>query len=338
MRIRSPAPAVDVPLGLCSETALRMAEAASIFLASLSSQQRQKVLVPMASDARTTWDYRPGIRQGISLNELETNQQQLAYGLLTSGLSHQGNIKALAIMSLERVLGDLEGPSSPIDRNPELYYITVFGAPTEEAPWAWRIEGHHLSVNFLVLDGKWIAPTPNFFGANPARVPEGPLEGLRILAAEEDLARRLLGSLGENQLKKALIDVRAPADILSNNSPRVRLDEPVGISYAEMDDKQQMLLKDLVSEYLRRVPQDVAEFRLHRIEKEGERYIHFAWAGTIQPNGPHYYRVHGPGFLAEYDNTQNNANHVHSVWRDIRDDWGDDLLERHYRESHETKK
>jgi hypothetical protein len=155
-----------------------------------------------------------------------------------------------------------------------------------------------------------------------------------VLAAEEDLARRLLGSLDDLQLRKALIDSRAPADILTNNDTRVRLDAPAGISFAEMKEPQQAQLMNLISEYIRRVPRDVADLRMERLEKEGKRHLYFAWAGETKPGGPHYYRVHGPSFLAEYDNTQNNANHIHSIWRDIQDDWGEDLLRRHYKESH----
>jgi hypothetical protein len=309
-----------------------MAEAATTFLASLSVEVRKKAQLSVENELRQAWDYRPGERTGIPLKELDSSQQKLALSLLASGLSRQGNAKALTIMSLEAVLAELEG-GGPFRRDPDLYYVTVFGAPSDESPWGWRVEGHHLSVNFLVVEGKHIAPTPNFFGANPARVPGGPLEGLRVLAAEEDLARRLLGSMDDSQLKKVVIDPEAPADILTDNSPRVSMDDPVGLAYADMNETQQTYLTDLVSEYLHRVPRDVADFRMERIEKEGNRYLHFAWAGETA-HGPHYYRVHGPSFLAEYDNTQNDANHIHSVWRDIGDDWGDDLLKRHYGQSH----
>jgi len=314
-----------------------MAEAATTFLASLGSADRKRAQFPLESEFRSVWDYRPGERNGISLKELDSSQQKLAYALLASGLSRHGNAKALTIMSLEAVLAELEKPMRAFNRDPDLYYVTVFGSPSDDAPWAWRIEGHHLSVNFLVLEGKHIAPTPNFLGANPARVPNGPLEGLRVLAAEEDLARTLIGSMDANQLKKAVISSHAPADILTDNDPRVRLDEPAGLPYSAMNETQQSHLMNLISEYIHRVPRDVADMRIERIEKEGWQHLHFAWAGDTQPGGPHYYRVHGPSFLVEYDNTQNNANHIHSVWRDIHDDWGADLLKRHYQQSHEKR-
>ncbi len=333
MHKESSAPIVNAPVELASETATRMAEAAAVFLASLSKEQREKMQFPVESEARRSWDYRPGERRGISLKELDSSQQKLAYSLLASGLSRQGNAKALMIMSLEKVLGEIEGPGG-WNRDPDLYHISVFGSPSNEAPWGWRIEGHHLSVNFLIAEGKRIVPTPNFFGANPARVLGGRLEGLRVLAAEEDLARVLLGSMDDNQLTRVVIDPRAPADILTDNSPRVRIDDPTGLSYEDMSEAQRGYLMDLVSEYIHRVPRDVADMQMERLEKEGTRYLHFAWAGETKPGGPHYYRVHGPSFLVEYDNTQDNANHIHTVWRDIQDDWGEDLLKQHYQRSH----
>lgn len=334
MHIRSPAPAVHAPVELSSEAAMRMAEAATAFLASLSADLRAKAQFPAESELRMRWDYRPGDRRGVPLKELDSSQQKLAYSLLASGLSRQGNAKALTIMSLEAVLSELEGPAGGFARDPDLYYVSVFGQPSDVSPWGWSVEGHHLSINFLVVEGRRIAPTPNFFGANPAQAPGGRLQGLRVLAAEEDLARRLLESLDDGQVKRTVIDPRAPADIITDNDPRVRLDDPTGLACSDMNEAQRLHLMDLVLEYVHRVPPDVAAERMERIEKEGWRHLHFAWAGDTEPGGPHYYRVHGPGFLVEYDNTQDNANHIHSVWRDIRDDWGTDLLERHYRQSH----
>jgi hypothetical protein len=312
-----------------------MAEAASVFLASLGAEERERAHFSVRSEFRREWDYRPGERKGISLKQLDSSQRKLAHALLASGLSRQGNTKALMIMSLEAVLRELEGESGPgFMRDPELYHVSVFGEPSDDSPWGWRVEGHHLSINFLAVEGKRIAPTPNFFGANPARVPGGRLEGLRVLAAEEDLARQLLGSLDDTQLKRVVINSQAPPDIFTDNSARVILDKPAGLSYADMTEEQRAHLMDLVGEYVLRVPRDVAELRMERIENEGKQNLHFAWAGETKAGGPHYYRVHGPSFLVEYDNTQNNANHIHTVWRDIEDDWGEDLLRRHHRSAH----
>jgi len=316
-------------------TAKRMIEAAGLFLDSLAPEQRAKALLRIDSGERMNWDYRPHERAGLSLKGMDSSQQKLAYALLASGLSYHGNIKALQIMSLEKTLRELEGPSSRFDRDPDLYYVTIFGTPSRALPWAWRIEGHHLSINFVIADGKEIAVTPNFFGADPARVLQGPLLGLRILAAEEDLARHLLVSLDEVQRVHAMISTKAPADLITSNESRVKMDGPVGLPVSGMREDQEKLLMKLVTEYILRMPEDVADERMNQIEKEGKKHIHFAWAGFKDPGKPHYYRLHGPSFFVEYDNTQNNANHIHTVWRDIQNDLGEDLLKQHYKRSHQ---
>lgn len=320
-----------------TETTQRMLAAATTFLASLTPNQKSQVLFGRDSPERFNWDYRPRQRTGLPLKEMDSGQQKLAYALLASGLSQGANIKALNIMSLEKVLRELEGPKSLYNRDPDLYYVTIFGTPSKDLPWGWRIEGHHLSVNFLMVNGKEIAVTPNFFGANPARVLEGSLSGLRILAGEEDRARQLLGSLDQEQRAQATIATEAPADIITGSEARVKIDAPIGIAVSKMREEQQNLVMELITEYVSRMPEDIAEKRMNLIEKEGKRYIHFAWAGSDVRGKPHYYRLHGPSFFVEYDNTQNNANHIHTVWRDIKDDWGEDLLKNHYKKSHETK-
>lgn len=196
------------------------------------------------------------------------------------------------------------------------------------------MEGHHLSLNFLIVAGGRVASAPYFFGANPARIYQGPLIGLRLLPAEEDLARDLLLSLDERQHSRALIDAEAPADIFTRNDLRVSIDSSVGLPGGDMTEAQQQTLMNLIIEYASRLPEDIADMRLNRIDQEGRNFIHFAWAGSATPGEPHYYRLHGPGFLIEYDNTQNNANHIHTVWRDFRKDWGEDLLASHYAKSH----
>ncbi len=334
MHVRSPVAAAHTAVEMESETAGRMAETATTFLAFLTPEQQARVLFPLEDEERLNWHYIPRERQGLSFKEMDGSQRKLAHALLSSGLSRRGYAKALDIMSLESILGELEGPARRYPRDPDLYHVTLFGTPSDESPWGWRVEGHHLSVNFLVVRGNRIAPTPNFFGANPARVPRGPLTGLRVLAAEEDLARQLLASLGSSKEARAVIDTEAPADIITTAEPRVRIDDPRGLAAAEMTEDQRRLLMDLVVEYTSRMPRDVADTRMDRIEKDGKAHIHFAWAGSKKQGQGHYYRVHGPSFLIEYDNTQNNANHIHTVWRDLRDDWGEDLLRGHYAKSH----
>jgi hypothetical protein len=335
---RSPAAAVDTSVELESETAQRMAEAATTFLAALTAEQRARATFSVESDERRNWHYIPREREGIPFKELDGSQQKLAHALLSSGLSRRGYAKAVTIMSLESVLGRLEGTIRRFPRDPDLYHVSVFGTPSDTAPWGWRVEGHHVSVNVLVLDGNRIAPTPSFFGANPARVPAGDaagaLAGLRVLAAEEDLARRLLAAFDGEQRRSVLLSPEAPADILTRSERRVTPDAAAGLAAAHMSAPQSGLLLDLVQEYVSRMPPDVAGTRLNQIEKDGTAHIHFAWAGSEQIGGPHYYRVQGPSFLVEYDNTQNDANHIHSVWRDFAGDFGEDLLASHYARTH----
>jgi hypothetical protein len=331
LHILSPTPAARLPVELQSRTAHLMAEAACRFLAALSPAQRTRASFPLDNEERQNWDYRPHKRQGLAWQELDSWQGKLAQALVATGLSQPGYLKATAIMSLEEVLRNL---TSRQIYHPDLYYLTIFGIPGDNEPWGWRLDGHHLSLNFLLVERRHVAATPNFFGANPARVREGALSGLRVLAAEEDLARGLLKSLPPAQQQKAILAAEAPSDIITGNAPRVRMEAPEGLAHAEIAQSQQRLMQDLVMEYTSRMPQDVAEAQLERIDQEGWGHLHFAWAGSPEPGQPHYYRLHGPSFLVEYDNTQNQANHIHTVWRDLKGDWGDDLLADHYRRAH----
>jgi len=322
-----------------SETAKRMAEAATTFLASLTVEQRTRVVFLVESEERFNWHYIPRERQGIPFKEMENSQQKLAHRLIATGVSSSGYSTALAIMSLETILKQIEGPFRRFERDPDLYYITLFGSPADTSLWGWRFEGHHISLNFLLLSGREIGSAPTFFGANPAEVPQGyPLAGFRALPAEEDLARQILISLNSTQRVNGVIEDGAPSDILTRAEAHVNVGEPVGLSASEMTEEQERTLWDLILTYGNRMPDELAHRQLEQIEKDGKKYIHFAWAGQEERGKPHYYRVHGPGFLIEYDNTQNDANHIHSVWRDLRNDWGEDLLRNHYEKSHGFRK
>ena len=322
-------------VGRKPETNLRMTEAAVNFLASLSPDQKERIIFPVDGKERLNWHYIPRERKGIAFKELDGSQSKLVHALISTGLSQEGYSKAMTIMSLEKTLQEIEGPKRRFERDPDLYFISLFGKPSKASPWGWRLEGHHISLNFLIINEKQIASAPNFFGANPAEVPPGyPLAGLRTLQAEEDLARDLLASLNPTQRFRTIIEAEAPADIITRADAHARLDTPSGLSAREMTKDQNCILFTLIREYLSRMPQDIAGCQMEQIEKEGARYIHFAWAGSKERRKPHYYRIHGPSFLVEYDNTQNDANHIHSVWRDLRNDWGEDFIRRHYQESH----
>jgi hypothetical protein len=309
-----------------------MNEAAKAFLASLSSEQSAKVVFPFDSEERFNWHFIPRERKGLPLKDMTAPQKHLAHALLNAGLSQRGYIKATTIMSLEDVLRILEKDSG-VRRNPEGYFFSIFGEPSDRGIWGYRVEGHHLALNFTIVNGK-VVGSPNFFGANPAEVREGPRKGLRVLNGEEDAGRELLKALTPEQKKVAIVTGDAYKDIITAASRKASLQgQPSGLSAAKLNQKQRALLQAVIDEYVYNMPEQVAQARQEQVKKAGNN-LHFAWAGVEEKGGPHYYRVVAPDFLIEYDNTQNNANHIHSVWRDINGDFGLDLLAEHYKTSH----
>ena len=311
-----------------------MAEAATRLLASLDDGQRSKASFSMNDAERHNWHFVPRERKGLPLKDLRSEQLQLMHGLLASALSQKGYLDAVTILSLEPILKELEGPSGRMVRDNMLYYLSIFGQPGPHDTWGWRFEGHHLSLNFTLVDGHHVSATPSFFGSNPAEVRSGPRKGLRALASYEDLGRALITSLDEKQRKIAIIDASAPADVITGEQPRVKPLAEAGLPFSKLNAQQRSVLMELIEAYLRRCRADVAEAELAAIRTAGLHQIRFAWAGSLAPGEGHYYRVQGPTFLLEYDNTQNNANHVHAVWRDFENDFGADLLRDHYRKEH----
>lgn len=317
--------------------ASEIADAASNFLGALTPAQKEKAVYELKSEARHQWHFIPTEmvsfgRKGVPFKELTPPQRELGLALLRASLSDPGYRKATQIMSLESVLKEIE-KNARVDRNPELYFVSIYGTPAAQGAWAWRFEGHHLSLNFTVVDGK-IAATPSFMGTNPAEVRDGPKKGLRVLAKEEDLARQLAKSFVGDQGGLGIISKTAPKDIITAADREARPLDPRGIAFGMLNKDQQALLKSLVGEYASRVRAEVAKEDLAKIEKAGWDKVYFAWAGGLERGEGHYYRVQGPTFLLEYDNTQNDANHVHSVWRDFKSDFGEDLLKRHYEQAH----
>jgi len=309
-----------------------MSDAAKAFLNSLDQDQRARATFQLQDEERFDWHYIPKARKGLPLKDMNPAQKHLAHALLSAGLSQRGYIKAITIMSLDEVLRILEQGKGPV-RDPEGYFFTVFGEPSETGTWGYRIEGHHISQNFTIVNGK-VQGAPSFFGANPAEVREGPRKGLRVLGHEEDLGRTLIQSLNPEQKKAAIVSKDAPADILTTNSRKAALNgQPSGIQASKLDAHQKELLQNLLDEYCYNMPDQVAQGREEQIKKAGNN-IYFAWAGGEQPGQGHYYRIQSPSFLVEYDDTQNNANHIHTVWRDFDGDFGLDLLKEHYQTSH----
>jgi hypothetical protein len=312
-----------------------MTETANRFLAALDSQQRAKVTFSFDNDERLNWHFIPKERKGLPLREMSPYQKHLASALLSAGLSQTGYIKAVTIMSLEDVLRMIENDNGE-HRNPEKYYFSIFGTPSRMDPWGYRIEGHHFSQNYTVVDGK-VIDGPSFFGANPAEVRQGPRKGLRTLAGEDDLGLAVIQSLDLQQRKIAIVDPNAYKDILSSASRKAALaGQPSGLLASNMRPKQFDALMALMQEYARNVPGQLAQRREEQIEK-ANRDIQFAWSGGINPGDPHYYRVQTVSFLIEFDDTQDGANHIHSVWRDVRGDFGQDLLKLHYDTGHQKR-
>ena len=320
-----------------AKVARDMADTAGYFLAALSDEQRAKATYELTNDERLNWHFIPKTRNGLPLKEMTQTQRPLAQALLASGLSARGFINAVTVSTLEEILADMEKGKGP-KRDPEMYFVTIFGKPGPESTWAWRFEGHHLSLNFTIVNGTIVSSAPAFMGSNPENILDGPRKGMRLLGEVEDAGRKIILALNDEQKKKAIFQTEVPKDIFTGNARKVQLATQSGIPASEMTPPQKQLLMDLIKEYASRLRPELAAQDLEKIEKAGVDKIYFGWLGEVEMKKPHYYRVHGPTFLIEYDNTQNNANHVHSVWRDLENDFGEDLLRKHYLESHSEQK
>ena len=309
----------------------RLSDAASAFLATLGPAERAKVQLAFDSDERLNWFYIPKEREGLPLKQMAPAQQKAALRLIETGLSQKGYSKAEAIRALDLVLAEME--KDPVRRDPEKYYLTLFGEPSATGTWGMRWEGHHVSLHWTLVNGIAIATTPQFFGSNPAEVREGPQKGTRVLHAEEDLARALVTALTADQKTVAVFAAVAPNDLLTTNTRKAAIQENAGLAYKDMTAAQRGMLLAIIDEYASAQPKAQAADRVARLKKAGLDGVKFGWMGGIEKGAPHYYRVQGPTFLIEYDCVQNGANHIHAVWRDFDGDFGIDLLEQHYKKS-----
>ena len=316
----------------------QMSAIAKVFLSALTPEQKAKASFEFASEERENWHFIPRERKGLPLKEMTPQQRLLAHALLNTGLSFSGAAKAVTIMSLEEVLYQIEGAdeskraATREKRDPEKYFVSIFGEPADKGSWGWRVEGHHLSLNFTLKDGQMIRATPSFMGTNPGEIRQGPLTGLRVLAVEEELGRELVKSLTPEQFKTAFVDTVAPKEMITAAEHKVSALSPAGLADTELNEKQKGMLMRLVSEYIGRMRPEIADAAREEFKNSGPLY--FAWAGGKERGEPHYYRVQGKTFLIEYDNTQNDANHVHSVWRSFDGDFGRDLLGEHVKQAH----
>ncbi len=333
-----PEPSTADPLARASAT--KIADSVRAWLDGLDPAQRARASFPFETDERFAWAYTPGDRNGLPIAAMSAAQREGAMAALGMALSSRGAREVRAVIALEEVLGQIEREAGWLDaprRDPELYWFSVFGEPGGREPWALQVNGHHVLIALTVADGEVIGSAPSFLGANPATIPIGPRAGERTINGEETLARALLASLSGEQRAVAVVDPVAPPDIRSGNGRRALLrGVPDGIAYERLAAAQREGLEGLIRHYLERARSDIAGVEWARIRSAGLPPVTFAWAGPDTPGRGHYYAIRGPAFLIEYDNTQNGANHIHSVWRDLTNDWGEDRLAAHYRAAHKT--
>ncbi len=349
---------------LCAVTAYEsattetmMAQAANRFLESLDRMQRMATVFAMDAEERTNWHYFPEtgfadeygyVRNGITFKDMDAKQRHLAYGLLSTGLGRAGFLKTMNVMALEEIVRVIEDDHTGY-RDTERFHFTFFGKPGMTGDWGWRVEGHHVSLHYVIRDGQLVASSPTFLGANPHEVPQGLHKGMRALEREEDMARALLVSLDADRRKQAIFDQQAPYDIVTMADKRAELDgQPQGIAAAELSESQYRALLDLIGEYAGTMPPEVAADRMKAASQTPKDQLYFGWAGDIDRPAAkpidigskttenrhlagNYYRIQSPTFLIEFANTQNQSNHSHAVWREFEGDFGYDLLAAHYR-------
>ena len=303
---------------------LSMATAATKLVEVLPAEFKQKMMFSYDDPERLNWHFIPRDRKGVVLWDLFGEPRQAADQLVKTGLSAAGYAKTLQVRSLEEVLYLFEEGEEEYRRNrrhPHKYHITIFGTPSPTGKWGWRFEGHHLSLNFMIQDGVIVSSTPEFFGANPGLIDGGPKRSLRVLGKREDLARDILKSCTEAQTKQMWIALVAPDDIRGAGEAQPVVTEAVGLRYADMSPEQQTLLRELIAEYVSAMPVQVVRDRMKAIEKSGMDDIRIGWWGESERNQRHHYVVQGESFIIEYNNTQNEANHVHVMWRNISGDF-----------------
>jgi len=313
-------------------TAVAMSQAAQGFVASLKPEQRAKGILKFDDPARLDWHNIPKPqRKGLALGDLTAEQQELCHALLRAALSKTGYDKVVKIMSLESNLheGEKHLEGRPL-RDPQRYYLTIFGEPDITGTWGWSFEGHHLSLNFVISDGQVTSDTPSFWGANPATVhvsaSGGPKVGTRTLAQEEQLAFDLLESLDDAQLQRAVISDKAPDDYPGAGEPQPPRKDAEGLPAADMTDAQKRILQSILETYCANLTPELAANRMKEIHSHGMDRVYFAWAGARKPGVGHAYRIQGPSFVLEFINVQTDpaghkANHIHSVWRNLKGDF-----------------
>jgi hypothetical protein len=307
-------------------------DAARALSAATPAPVRASLELPLADERRSDWHYTPRRRDGVPWKDMGAAQREAATALMRSALSDTGLTKVRAVMALEIVLREVE--SFPLGRDPDNYAFALYGTPSPDAPWGWRIEGHHLSLHFTLAGDRYVATLPQFFGANPAELRKdspkaGLRKGMRVLGREEDLARELLDSLAPAQRRAAIVDERPYGDIVTRNAAKLDPLTPAGVAFGALTAAQQATLLKLVAAFAEHLQPPLADARLARVREGGLETLRFGWAGSTARGEPYYFRVQGARMLIELDNS--GGNHIHSVWRDADNDWGRDVLREHYR-------
>jgi len=325
--------ALALPSALAHTAGEELASSAQAFLGSLSAEQKAQATFKFDDAERTNWIFVPAARKGLPLKAMNPGQRHFAQAILSVALSGRGHMKAESIMALEQVLLELEKGSGPL-RDAENYFVSIFGTPDAKGTWGFRWEGHHLSLNFTLVDGELVSSTPSFFASNPGKIKEGqpgPV-GFELLKFEDDLGRELAKSLTAEQRKKAFLAKDPFKDILTGNKQRANgIIKHQGIPATELNESQRRILGQLVFEYVSRTRPDFAAKELKAIEAVKESLV-FAWNGGLEVGEPHYYSIQGPTFLFELVNFQGGANHVHASWRDLKKDFAYDPLAEHAKE------
>lgn len=297
---------------------------------SFNPDQKKMAMLDFGHEDRTSWTYLPAQnRRGLPLKKMQSNQKKLVNDFLRLHLSEMGYKKTQDVIALEQILFELEGSSK---RDTELYFLSFFGNPEKDHTWGWSFEGHHVSLNFTVVNGK-ISTSPRFLGSNPAEVRQGRQKGLRVLKSEEDLGMELINSMSNGQKKLAVISPKTYGEIVTASDSKVDHLGSKGLPVSQFNNAQKELLQKLLDVYIYYLTDELAAERKQQIDKAGLESLVFAWAGSLNKGSAHYYRIQGAEFLIEFDNSQNNANHVHTVWRDFDGDFGRDLIKEHYKNS-----
>jgi hypothetical protein len=315
------------------QAAADIAKAAGAWLATLDARQRNLAQLDWANRRREDWHFVPRGRPGLAFRDMTPAQIAAAWDVLGALLSARGLEQVRGLIRLEGILGELSGSLS--FRDPTNYALVMFGDPAGTAPWAWRFEGHHLSISVMVAPGHGVSVTPAFFGANPANVPTRHQHaGFRLLGTEEATAFGLIRSLEGEVRTQAIIADRSLGEIVSGPGRELALQKMEGVPLARLNEAQREGVLRILQLYAGTMREEIASAQLARVREAGIETLHFAWAGSPAPGRPHYFRVHGPTALVEYDNTQDGANHVHSLWIDPQGLFGRDLLKTHYRGAH----